>query len=49
MTVIFLSSELCFLQLIKCSASLKVWVLTVDNRDIKRYTCTEVMCEFAPQ
>ena len=27
---------------------LKVWVLTVDNYDVKRYTCTEAMCEFIP-
>ena len=27
---------------------LKVWVFTVDNRDIKRYTFTKAICEFTP-
>ena len=26
----------------------KVCVLTVDNYDVKRYTCTEAMYEFIP-
>ena len=24
----------------------KVWVLIVDNKDVKRYTSTEAICEF---
>ena len=24
----------------------KVWVFTVDNQDVKRYTNTEAICEF---
>ena len=27
---------------------LKVWVLTVDNEYVKRYTSTEVLCKFTP-
>ena len=24
----------------------KVWVLAVNDKDVKRYVCTEAMCEF---
>ena len=27
---------------------IKVWVLTVYNSDVKRYTLTEAICEFTP-
>ena len=27
---------------------IKVWVLTVDKCDVKRYICTEAICEFTP-
>ena len=25
---------------------LEIWVITVDNKDFERYTCTEGICEF---
>ena len=28
--------------------NIKVWVLTVDNEDVKGYTRTEAICEFTP-
>ena len=37
-----------WLNAVTAAAPLKVWVLTVDNQDVKRYTRTEAVCQFTP-
>ena len=47
--IIYAMDDYCCIVCLKDSSYLyKVWVLTIDNQDVKRYTFTEATCELLP-